>query len=117
MPRLIPGDTIARWRKNMVGQKLRVTETFDTDTGELKAGDVGTVVSMDDYGVMKMNWLSGSKAPLVAGVDPYELAGCCSAVSPHVNTDGLDPEKRHWIRGVDRAKPIQWGFEPEDEDE
>lgn len=73
MVALIRPERVEAMRKEYVGKKLRVLEDFETDNGELKRGDVGTVVSVDDWGRFKMNWLSGSK-DLVSLRDPIGFA-------------------------------------------
>jgi len=105
----LPDHEIKRLKRELVGKKVRVTADIDDGRIVIGHGDTGTINSIDNFGRMDVRWLSGRRA-LLLQTDPYEVVGCCSELHPHPNTDDLDPEEVHWIRGVGGAKAHQWGY-------
>lgn len=106
---IVTPEKLAVLKRELVGRKIQLKEDVDAAAFILEKGDTGTVVEVVEFGYLIVNWLSGKKARLYLS-DPWELVSCCSKEQPHKNVEGLDPNEKHWIKGVRGGNPMQWGY-------
>lgn len=59
-------------RKLLIGKRVRLLSTSDPYT-DLKPGDEGVVVLIDDMGTVFVDWDNGSKLGMVPNVDRYQI--------------------------------------------
>lgn len=65
-------DELKRRDRPLQGARIRLIRTNDPHT-ELKPGDEGTVMLIDDAGTVSARWDSGSMLGLIPGVDFFEF--------------------------------------------
>lgn len=52
------------------GSRVKLIHTDDEFT-ELRSGDVGNVVLVDDYGTVFIDWDTGSRLGMIVGIDDF----------------------------------------------
>jgi hypothetical protein len=56
----------------LIGKRIRMTETMSNDPNPIEKGDEGTIVHVGG-GVINVNWDSGRRLGVVVGEDSYEI--------------------------------------------
>lgn len=58
--------------KDLIGKRIRMTETMSNDPKPIEKGEEGTISHVGG-GVINVNWDSGRRLGVVVGEDSYEI--------------------------------------------